>query len=194
MPEQSGPAFGVALDPFRPTEILTPPGVATRPPICPSDICISQVESVVYFLYVVNTNNKGDALLTCLNCGYEAVYRVEEGKYAPRPGRPAERWKPPILSLKEAKHIAKGGVTPTPKVARGVKKAAGVKAAQPDKAAVDTDPEYSPKLAAEHAKKSLDTIYEAIRLKRLKALKKDGKTTIKHKDLQDYLQRYPARG
>lgn len=58
--EAAAPAFGVAIDPRRPTEILVAPGVATRPPSCPE--CGA-------FLHSVDVNGEGDVLFECLNEG-----------------------------------------------------------------------------------------------------------------------------
>jgi len=179
----AAPAFGVALDPFRPHDIQTPPGVSGRPPICPSITCLANQEQIVYFLYINNSNAKGDVLLTCLNCGYETVFRVSTGAYEPRPGRDAAQWNPPVLDLKLAKKIAAG------KASVPVAQKAVVTSAVQLNAMLLTIKE-----AAAQAKKTPDTMYEAIRLGRLKATKKDGKVTLKQKDLALYLRKYPARG
>lgn len=196
MAEQKA-TFGVALDPFRPTEILTPPGVSGRPPICPSDLCLSQAETMLYFLYINNTNNKGDVLLTCLNCGYETVYRLEQDRYEPRPGRPAEGWKPPVLDVKVAKRFAKGEVVAAPKAAKAPKSGKASKVGAVPALATPAAPAqqavYSVKDAALQSGKSLDTLYEAVRLKRLKVSKVDGAVVVKQKDLVQYLKKYPAR-
>lgn len=81
--------LGVALDPFRPDDVLRAPG--TLPPKCP--LCQQ-------LIYPVATNDIGDQLFECLNEGYETVYRVAKNAWEPRPrpGLDENGWKPPILS------------------------------------------------------------------------------------------------
>ncbi len=90
-PMQSGEptTFGVALDPFKPQDIIQPSGLMQTPPRCPGHEAV--------FLQAVNQNQVGDILFTCLYEGYEAVYRVLTGKFEPRPGRETEGWVPPLL-------------------------------------------------------------------------------------------------
>jgi hypothetical protein len=66
---------------------------ASRLLICPSGACRQNAFSVV--LYDVRQNAAGDQLLTCLSCGYEAVFRKGSGQFEPRPGRPVQDWRPP---------------------------------------------------------------------------------------------------
>lgn len=97
MPE----TLGVALDPFRPTELVTAPGVL--PECCP--LCKGRLQDV-------RRNDKDDILFECLNEGYEAVYRTTpddcqprmvngiavQGPWEPyaRPGMASEGWRPPV--------------------------------------------------------------------------------------------------
>jgi hypothetical protein len=60
---------------------------------CPSIACRRNAFRV--FLYDVRQNAAGDQLLTCLSCGYEAVFRAGSGQFEPRPGRPVQDWRPP---------------------------------------------------------------------------------------------------
>ncbi len=86
--EQASPSFGVAMDPFRPAEIVPPPGIATMPPLCPT---------CSVFLHAINQNPAGDVLFECLADGYYAVYRVSNGTWQQRPGHESSDWKPPLV-------------------------------------------------------------------------------------------------
>lgn len=96
-PPQAAPAFGVALDPYRPLDVLGAPGQATRPPACP--VCDA-------LLHVISQNPLGDTLFECLADGWEGVYRVGRSAWEPRPGREDTAWKPP--------RGWDGAITPTP--------------------------------------------------------------------------------
>lgn len=107
MPDQIGerPAFGVALDAYRPGEILGPPGAGNaQPPWCPVCTCILQE--------MPDRNDMGDKLFSCLGeDGYEAVWRIAvvggrkdgepENTWVPRrrPGMEATYlWRPPLTT------------------------------------------------------------------------------------------------
>ncbi len=94
--------FSAAINPMRPTDIMVPGPVQAAPPVCPSGLCTRNASKIVYFLYVVTANPKGDVLLACLNCGYEAVYRVAFDAFEPRPGREGEPWRAPYRTRREA--------------------------------------------------------------------------------------------
>jgi hypothetical protein len=94
--------FNHAVNPMRPTDVMVPGPVQSAPPVCPTGLCTRHVSKIVYFLYVVTANPKGDVLLACLNCGYEAVYRTETGVFEPRPGREGEPWRAPYRTSREA--------------------------------------------------------------------------------------------
>lgn len=85
-----GVAFGTAMDPFKPTEVLRAPGSSFGiPPRCPT--CHSLLQAIAQ-------NATGDLLVECLFDGYEAVYRMGRGLWEPRPregqtGPPG--WLPP---------------------------------------------------------------------------------------------------
>lgn len=181
------PAFGIALDPFRPQDISVPPGVTTAPPICPSKTCIAHKDKTLYFLYVNNVNAEGDVLLSCLNCGYEAVYRIKADTYEPRPGREVDGWNAPYLGTAQLLQKVQAG-EPTK-----------VKTLEPAK--TDANPEPRPyeslltvKEAAKHSKKDVGTLYWAIKHGQLKATKSGRKTIVAIEDLEAYLKDYPARG
>jgi excisionase family DNA binding protein len=178
-------AFGVALDPFRPNDVTPPPGVASAPPICPSKICLSQKETMVYFLYVNNANAKGDVLLSCLNCGYETVYRIEKDVYEPRPGRPTEGWNPPYLGTAQLVQKVQAG-EPT--------KVETLQTAKTEGASAEAKDLMSVKEAAVFSKKDVGTLYWAIKHGQLKATKSGRKTIVALEDLNAYLKEYPARG
>lgn len=89
------PAFGMALNPLRPDEITPPPGMAERPPYCPT--CPEDV-----LLYPGMQNGAGDTLFSCGNDGYEAIFRVEGATWVPRPGREVSRWEAPRMAPRGA--------------------------------------------------------------------------------------------
>jgi len=104
------PAFGVALDPFRPSEVLPPPGLAERPPYCP----ICQTDT---FLYPTIRGQHDDLLFACLNCGYEAVWRIATNEWDPRPGDDASTWRQPY-KMPPSQGRRQPVVDDTPPVAR----------------------------------------------------------------------------
>jgi hypothetical protein len=70
---------------------ISPP--ASRLIICPSVVCSRN--TVPVFLYHVTPNAVGDQLFACGSCGYETVCRKGSGQFEPRPGCPAQGWRPP---------------------------------------------------------------------------------------------------
>jgi hypothetical protein len=80
--------------------VVVPGPVMQSPPICPSAGCLANAAEVIYLLYVVRPNEKGDVLLACLNCGYEAVYRLATNRFEARPGR-TEKWTPPYRAPRD---------------------------------------------------------------------------------------------
>lgn len=82
--------FGIAMDPMLPGEVTVPPGLAERPPYCPD--CTIDV-----LLYPSAVSPVGDMLFSCLNDGYEAVFRVATSEWVPRPGREVSKWEPPSM-------------------------------------------------------------------------------------------------
>src|SRR5712692_2550660 len=79
---------------------LTPSGTGLAPqlpPSCPMPECTAQ--TFLALLYAIQPNHRGDLLFECLACGYEAVYRVRSRQFKPRPGRPQEGWRPPLVSV-----------------------------------------------------------------------------------------------
>jgi len=85
-------AFGVALDPFLPKQILPPPGLAAAPPTCP--LCGT-------FLHPVDQNPAGDVFFECLNGDlasaghYSAVYRVATKAWDQHPAFRRDDWVAP---------------------------------------------------------------------------------------------------
>lgn len=80
--------------------VAIPGPIMQAPPICPSAGCLANSAEVVYLLYVVRPNEKGDILLACLNCGYETVYRLATNKFEARPGR-LDAWVPPYRAARD---------------------------------------------------------------------------------------------
>ena len=80
--------------------VAVPGPIMMHPPICPSAGCVADAANVVYLLYVVRPNERGDVLLACLNCGYEAVYRISTNKFEARPGR-TDAWQPPYRAQRD---------------------------------------------------------------------------------------------
>lgn len=84
--------FGVALDPLKPRELITPPGLATVPPTCP--VCGT-------LLHPVDQNPAGDVYFECLNGDvtsaghYSAVYRVATKAWDQHPAFRRPDWTPP---------------------------------------------------------------------------------------------------
>jgi hypothetical protein len=90
-------AFGVAVDPMRPADVMMPPGFSSAvPPHCPT--CFT-------LLHPIANNHAGDALFECLYDGYEAVYRAVGKFYEPRPQRPSEGWTAPLLGIKHEEAV-----------------------------------------------------------------------------------------
>ena len=105
-------AFGVALDPFLPKEIITPPGLAAAPPTCP--LCGT-------FLHAVDHNPAGDVFFECLNGDlqsaghYSAVYRVATKQWDQHPAFRRDDWVAPGAKPAVA--------TPEPKASKRKRKA-----------------------------------------------------------------------
>ena len=86
------------LDPMKPGDILVPGPVQHAPPRCPVPGCSM-------LLYpVANDPQSGNLLLECLvdptprHPAYQAVYRVADGSYGPRPGTEVKHWSSPAHS------------------------------------------------------------------------------------------------
>ena len=94
--------FAAPIDPFKPSDLVPPPGVTSKPPACP--VCQT-------FLFPIDMNPAGDMLFECLNGDghYEAVYRVGTGRYEPRPNIDRPNWVPPLLKSNTA---ANAGLSP----------------------------------------------------------------------------------
>lgn len=92
-PEQlaANVGFAAPLNPLKPTDLIPPPGITSKPPACP--VCQT-------FLFPIDMNGAGDMLFECLNGDghYEAVYRVATGRYEPRPNVPRPNWVPPLIN------------------------------------------------------------------------------------------------
>jgi hypothetical protein len=95
-------ASGVA-DPFRPRDIIVPPGVSQVPPCCPSCFVLLQA---------INVNPKGDLLFECMSDGYQAVYRVSTNEWEQRPGSTLKRWAEPILYAEAQRRLSIRGPLP----------------------------------------------------------------------------------
>jgi hypothetical protein len=86
-----------AGDPFRPQDVILPPGVSSVPPCCP--LCTT-------LLHYVDMNAAGDFLFECLNDGYLAVYRAGSAEWEQCTSRDtSKRWAPP-LTLADARRRA----------------------------------------------------------------------------------------
>jgi hypothetical protein len=87
--QQPQQVFGVALDPLRPAEIITPSGGAWTPPHCP--LCFSLIQAV-------RQNHLRDMLFECLYDGYTAVFRVGPQRWELRPAPTGPQdWTPPLF-------------------------------------------------------------------------------------------------
>lgn len=153
-----------SIDPFRPQDLLVPPGLISAPPACPEP---AHATEAAVFLQHVNSNLAGDILLVCGGCGYETVYRVATGAFEPRPFRVyAAGFHPPRIG------------TASPGSASPVRQ----------KRAIGTAKRLlSSKEAATQAGISLPTIRAALRTGRLTALKRDGVYRIRPEALAAYL-------
>jgi len=90
--------FTALVDPFKPSDLVPPPGVTSRPPACP--ICQT-------FLFPIDMNGAGDMLFECLNGDghYETVFRVASNTYEPRPNIERPDWKPPLFKSNTAANV-----------------------------------------------------------------------------------------
>lgn len=87
--------FAAPMNPMKPNDLIPPPGVTSKPPVCP--VCQT-------FLFPIDMNSAGDMLFECLNGDghYETVFRVASNKYEPRPNVERSNWVPPLLKANTA--------------------------------------------------------------------------------------------
>lgn len=109
LPEHPAIAYGIALDPFVPNELSTPPGITANPPNCPHCTMV---------IHVVLQNAQGDLMFECLNqgcLGYMAVLRIGKRVWEQNPNHPHDpQWVPPgIEGNKKLAELLKG-VKPVP--------------------------------------------------------------------------------
>ncbi len=108
LPEHPLIAYGIALDPFIPQELQTPPGLTSNPPNCPH--CTMVIHAVLQ-------NAKGDIMFECLNqgcVGYMAVLRVERRVWEQNPNLPADpHWVAPGMKKPLARALT-AVATPPP--------------------------------------------------------------------------------
>ncbi len=157
-----------SVDPFRPQDLVVPPGLVSAPPACP-ETTHGTVEAAI-FLQHVSSNAAGDILLVCGGCGYETVYRIVAGTFEPRPFRVyPDGFRPPRFGTAEA------AAPPTPRAVASKQKA-------PAKGRLLSSAD-----AAKQSGLSMATIRAALGAGRLRALKRDGVYKIQADALAEFM-------